>query len=1466
MQIKRLFITITILFSLLLPSLSQAQNVSIPDANLAAAIREEIGNSITTRTLLNLKRLKVPNRGIKNLAGLEHARNLEELNLGGEYIEGKGTVNSNKVSNFSPLARLTNLQTLNLTYCSLSDVSTLATLTQLRYLHLGNNSISNISPLTNLAQLTQLYLWDNSISDISALSGLTQLTALDISFSRISDISVLSRLTQLTRLALHYNDISDISALSGLTQLTHLQLSDNDISDISALSGLTQLTSLRLSNNGITDVSPLVGLNLTGEQEGHSSAGLSIWRNPLSYASINTHIPAMQAKGVEIQFTNRVPIALMKVLGIAQQGVVNTTLPLPFVVEVLDAEGRAFAGVPVKFTVTAGGGKLSATTVRTDATGKATAHLKMGRTVGTTTVRVTAAKISKPVQFTATAILQSAPVTIPDANLRAKIAETIGKPLGGTLTTADMLTLQTLTANNADILDLTGLQHAANLTTLSLNNNSISNVSLLAGLTQLTTLDLRNNRISDVSPLAELTQLTALDLRNNWISDVSSLTESTQLKGSKDLHELYLQGNALTDISINAYIPMLQAAGVNVRFDSVLIQSRPMVRLIYFLPRDRQPQPGINIKMDRFIKDVQEYFADQMEARGFGRKTFQFETDAHGNAVVYHIKGKFDDTYHHDSMRVREEIDKQFDLSKNIYLIALDISSEIIGTGENGLTCGVGSDNGSHGGFALMPASGSCFGVPLAAHELGHAFGLQHDFRSGDYLMSYGHSGNPYRHGNPSKDIISQCAAEWLDVHRAFNPSQPTSNKLPTVEMLSQSLAAPPNAIRFRFKVIGPDGLHQAQLQTIALQGTPGHPELIDCKRLNGTSSSTLEFVTTRLHPGNKSITLTVIDVYGDFAQYTFEINVSKLLPPPKIVSIPDKNLAAALQQEIGKSITTHTMLALKHFDASNRGITDLTGLEYARNLKSLSLGTEWIEGSGYVNSNMITDISSLTDLTQLTGLYLSGNAISDISPLTGLTQLIELYLSGNAISDISPLTGLTQLTELDLFENAISDISPLTGLTQLTKLYLFENAISDISPLTGLTQLTELDLFDNDISDISPLTGLTQLLYLYLEANSISDVSPLANLKRLEVLYLRGNAISDISPLVGLNLRSGWFETTLNLTDNPLNYTSVHTHIPAMQAKGVKVKFDNRTHSALVKISGDTQEGEVGTRLATPLVVEAMNARGAAMAGLSVKFRVIEGGGRLSATTVTTDVNGRAQITLTLGPNLGANKVRVTASEITSSVIFTTTAMEAPRLTADVNGDGVVNIQDLVLVSSNFGQIGQNSADVNGDGVVNISDLVLVAGAFGAGAAAAPTLHPSDLEGLTAAEVQDLLTQARQMALTDPAYLRGIAVLEQLLVLLLPKETALLPNYPNPFNPETWIPYQLVKPAEVTLHIYTVNGVLVRTLALGHQPAGTYHSKSRAAYWDGRNEQGERVASGVYFYTLTAGDFTATRKLLIRK
>ena len=227
----------------------------------------------------------------------------------------------------------------------------------------------------------------------------------------------------------------------------------------------------------------------------------------------------------------------------------------------------------------------------------------------------------------------------------------------------------------------------------------------------------------------------------------------------------------------------------------------------------------------------------------------------------------------------------------------------------------------------------------------------------------------------------------------------------------------------------------------------------------------------------------------------------------------------------------------------------------------------------------------------------------------------------------------------------------------------------------------------------------------------------------------------------------------------------------------------------------------------------------------------------------------------------------RKLASAVAGSLYLWDIVPSTTLVLADVNEDGTVNILDLVVVSNNFGPVSADNprVDVNADGIINIQDLILVAGAIDPGGAA-PSLFPQSLDVLTSVDVQLWLIQAQQLNLTDATSQSGILFLESLLAALKPKETTLLPNYPNPFNPETWLPYQLAKPADVTLTIYSVDGKLVRSLVLGYQVAGIYQNRSRAAYWDGKNEQGEPVASGVYFYTLTAGDFSATRKMLIRK
>ena len=308
-------------------------------------------------------------------------------------------------------------------------------------------------------------------------------------------------------------------------------------------------------------------------------------------------------------------------------------------------------------------------------------------------------------------------------------------------------------------------------------------------------------------------------------------------------------------------------------------------------------------------------------------------------------------------------------------------------------------------------------------------------------------------------------------------------------------------------------------------------------------------------------------------------------------------------------------------------------------------------------------------------------------------------------------------------------------------------------------------------------------------------------------------------------------------------------------------IAFDPAVLEALDVSEGDFLKADGGTTFFQSGSID--NAEGK-IAGL-IAGRISEGGvsGSGSVLQVRFKTKSEDETELTLQNFLFGS---VTEESIPAGPREVRITVKERLLTGDVNRDGVVNILDLIRVAQQLGNtVPANSpVDVNGDGVVNIFDLTLVA--QGIGGAAAPAIKRVDNER-DRDLIEAWITLARLEDDGSIAFQQGIANLENLLAsLIVPQETALHPNYPNPFNPETWIPYQLAAPGEVSLTIYDMNGGVVRRLEVGHQPAGLYQSRSRAVYWDGRNDRGESVASGLYFYTLTAGDFTATRKMLIRK
>lgn len=247
-------------------------------------------------------------------------------------------------------------------------------------------------------------------------------------------------------------------------------------------------------------------------------------------------------------------------------------------------------------------------------------------------------------------------------------------------------------------------------------------------------------------------------------------------------------------------------------------------------------------------------------------------------------------------------------------------------------------------------------------------------------------------------------------------------------------------------------------------------------------------------------------------------------------VTFLDPNLEAAIREAIGKpagNIYESDLETLTALDApgqleSQTNIQDLSGLQYCSNL---------------IDLNLELNIH-----------------ISDLSPLSDLTNLTRLDLWHNQISDISPLDSLTNLTYLELGDNEISDISPLGNLTNLEYLYLYSNQIADITSVANLTNLTSLSLQYNQLDDISPLAKVTNLIALDLWNNQIADISPLANLTRLAHLYLPRNQISDISPLVDNEGISAGDE--LYLSGNPLSSDSVDIYIPQLQARGVTVSY----------------------------------------------------------------------------------------------------------------------------------------------------------------------------------------------------------------------------------------------------------------------------------------------------------------------
>ena len=650
------------------------------------------------------------------------------------------------------------------------------------------------------------------------------------------------------------------------------------------------------------------------------------------------------------------------------------------------------------------------------------------------------------------------------------------------------------------------------------------------------------------------------------------------------------------------------------------------------------------------IRQIQTFYAGQMEAHGYGKITFHVETDSQGEPIVHRVDGRHPNRHYLDETddAVFAEIGERFDFSTNIYLIFIDNSINAINIGDNNFA-GVGDRGGKNSGYALIAGR---FNRGLVTHELGHAFGLQHDFSNSAYIMSYGRRPNQ----------LSSCSAEFLSAHSYFNPETSTAERRPPTIKILSSLQYPAglDSAPVELKVTDSEGLHQVVLcvRTRGFHEAAGYMEVKACRELDAQRDATVIFDYNGVIPSNRSTSLSnplahpirieAVDMNGNMSRTDFVLFSDALQPLSKISgdnqrALPNTHLPIPLIVELREvhdgsarrrvpvkfTVTAgNGRLSVRQTETNNRGRAE----------SKLTLGP---------------DIGTNTVEVSAAGFTVTFNAVAEAAvdiPDPNLRAAVESALKIAPEQPIAPVQ-METLPSLQV-RGTIHDLTGLELATNLSDLVLVGNGIVDVAILSDLPNLTKLNLGDNSISDLSPLEGLTNLKELLLRNNKISDISPL---------------------LENTGLGSG---DTIDLRGNLLSYQSIHTHIPALESREVTVEFDNRTPTSPLKISGDNQQGTLGAALEQPFVVEVQDGAGVPFEGVPVTFTTAAGGGTVYPETVLTDKNGRAATTLTLGSEATTNTVQASVEGVSESVTFNT----AVKIRFDLSVPAGINLIHVPL------------------------------------------------------------------------------------------------------------------------------------------------------------------------------------------
>ena len=584
--------------------------------------------------------------------------------------------------------------------------------------------------------------------------------------------------------------------------------------------------------------------------------------------------------------------------------------------------------------------------------------------------------------------------------------------------------------------------------------------------------------------------------------------------------------------------------------------------------------------------------------------------------------------------------------------------------------------------------------------------------------------------------------------------------------------------------------------------------------------------------------------------------------------------------------------------------ISDISPLAKLTNL-------EWLE----LAANEISDVSPLAQLKQLTWLHVGDNMISDFSPLDGLREDVKIIwhqnpgfpqggpkIEGPWLWVLLPGINFNPEGRIDYLAEASG--GAVTEVKVSTHGAIEGNPVGD--NVWYSDKITPIGHTIEDVIKTRPIPNGTIYGCVVLYAPRQQEVTMFVGNDGGGKAWLNGALVHEKGGTAGSDYQH-FFPVTLKEGANVLlvatgtygngfwgfnpeaEYTVLNPRVgyafsqPIIDANDTftleiraedihnlagwqfDMAYDRTVIEAVEVNEGDFLKTQGGATFFQRGTIDNRLGKIKGLSAARISENGVSGTGILLSVTFTAKVAGQTQLRLD-----NFQLASITGKPIVAGPHEVVITVEGEHTTGDVNRDGQVSILDMVLVARHFGKtVSANSeVDINGDGVINVLDLILVSQHMGEsnGSAAPSMLAVDDIHGLDPAVIQRWIERAQLEDDGSIAFQQGIANLQRLLASLIPEETTLLANYPNPFNPETWIPYHLANPSDVRITIYDTRGGVVRRLDLGHQREGYYTSRSRAAYWNGRNAAGERVASGVYFYQFQADGLSYLRKMVILK